>query len=273
MVLENLPFDIKKHPGIAALLIGFAYLSLGIILGRWKFAPYSGLFAVFFTVIAALPFFYSTIKKEESYDVAHTDERSILKSHSKLFKISLFFFLGVLFASALFGIIMPSDAVSSFFGAQTDAISQINPSLSGKAVSKGEAFFSIFSHNMEILILCVLFSFLYGVGALFILTWNASVVGIAMANFIKIKLAMGGFYFVAILQGFLRFLVHGLPEMLAFIVAGFAGGIISVAVIKHHIFSKKSHTILKDSTILILIAVGLLLIAALIEVFVTPLLI
>jgi uncharacterized membrane protein SpoIIM required for sporulation len=59
--------------------------------------------------------------------------------------------------------------------------------------------------------------------------------------------------------------------MLAFFTAGLAGGIISVAVIRHHILTKKAHNIILDSWLLILLSVGLLFFAALVEVYVTPL--
>ena len=94
----------------------------------------------------------------------------------------------------------------------------------------------------------------------------------AIANFAKLQLADPSFfgYLVAIGQSLTRFLIHGLPEILAFITAGLAGGIISVAVIRHHLFTKKAHTIILDSSILILVSVIILVIATLLEVFVTP---
>ncbi len=53
---------------------------------------------------------------------------------------------------------------------------------------------------------------------------------------------------------------------------GLAGGIISVAVIKHHLSTEKSKKVLLDSIDLVVLAVFVLFIAALIEVFITPLL-
>ena len=42
----------------------------------------------------------------------------------------------------------------------------------------------IFINNMGVLFLCIIFSFLYGAGAIFILTWNASVIAAAIGSFI-----------------------------------------------------------------------------------------
>ena len=58
----------------------------------------------------------------------------------------------------------------------------------------------------------------------------------------------------------------------AYFAAGLAGGIISIAVIKHDFGTQKFEHVLLDSVDLILVAVFLLVLAGLIEVFVTPLL-
>jgi len=69
---------------------------------------------------------------------------------------------------------------------------------------------------------------------------------------------------------FLRYIIHGIPEMIAYFIAGIAGGIISVAVIRHDFRSSNFKKIVLDSIDLVLIAVIVLLLAALIEVFITP---
>ena len=59
--------------------------------------------------------------------------------------------------------------------------------------------------------------------------------------------------------------------MIAYFMAGLAGGIISVAVINHDIKSEKFKHILLDSVDLSAGAVVILVLAALLEVFVSPL--
>ena len=65
-------------------------------------------------------------------------------------------------------------------------------------------------------------------------------------------------------------MTHGFFEILAYFIGGLAGGIISVAIINHDVRSPKFRIILKDSFDLILIAIAILIIAAFIEVFITP---
>ena len=81
-----------------------------------------------------------------------------------------------------------------------------------------------------------------------------------------------GVYFSVFSFGLLRYFVHGVPEILSYFVGGLAGGIISVAVIKHDLYSDHREKILFDASELVLIAVGLLVVAAMLEVTVTPLL-
>ncbi len=70
-----------------------------------------------------------------------------------------------------------------------------------------------------------------------------------------------------------RYWVHGIPEMAGYFVGGLAGGILSVAVVRHHMASKNFERIAIDVGTLLLWAAGILIVAAALEVFVTPLLV
>ena len=65
-------------------------------------------------------------------------------------------------------------------------------------------------------------------------------------------------------------MIHGIPEIAAYFIGALAGGIVSVAVIKHDVHSEKFWTILQDSLNLVILAVIILFFASLIEVFITP---
>ena len=47
----------------------------------------------------------------------------------------------------------------------------------------------IFMNNMRVLLFTILFAFFYGAGAIFIFAWNASVIGFAIGNVFRNKLA------------------------------------------------------------------------------------
>jgi uncharacterized membrane protein SpoIIM required for sporulation len=67
-------------------------------------------------------------------------------------------------------------------------------------------------------------------------------------------------------------MIHGIPEIMAYFYGGLAGGIISVAVIRHHYTSKKFLTIVEDSADLVMLSIFLLVVGALLEVYITPIL-
>ncbi|MDP3734058.1 MAG: stage II sporulation protein M, partial [Nanoarchaeota archaeon] len=100
----------------------------------------------------------------------------------------------------------------------------------------------------------------------------------AIGNLVKSELAHSasivGFntlstYLGVVTFGFLRYMLHGILEIAAYFIAGLAGGIISIALIKHNL---KENKVLVDSLDLILISLGLLIIAGFVEVYITPLL-
>lgn len=276
MVLESLfnPFVVKKRPW-EMFLAGFVYTIVGLLLSFFVFRDAAGLLTVFLIVIATVPLFYTSIKNEEELDLQFNNENYLLKEHSKVIMFLMFLFLGVTIAMAICYVFLPETMVTAVFGLQQQAINGVNTNIQGK-VTHVDLFIKILMNNLKVLFFCIIFSFLYGTGSLFILTWNASVVATAMGNLFKIKLSEGagllGFanlanYFHAASFSFFRYMTHGVLEMLAYFVAGLAGGIISIALIKHNL---QEDRIFIDSLDLILISLGLLLMASIVEVFVTP---
>ena len=86
---------------------------------------------------------------------------------------------------ALWYVILPTSIHQNLFSIQTHTIETINYQVTGNAINAGGVFLKIFLNNIRVLTFCLLFSFFYGVGAIFILTWNASVIGVAIGNFIR----------------------------------------------------------------------------------------
>jgi len=71
---------------------------------------------------------------------------------------------------------------------------------------------------------------------------------------------------------FLKYFLHGLPEMMSYFMVILAGGMIYVAMISGDLIGEiKSKKILKDVFILVGLAVGLMAISALVEVYISPL--
>ena len=280
MVLESLfnPFTPAKKSW-HLLVLGFFYGSIALFLSLWIFEEYASLVLVFLSVMAALPMFYGILKAEEEKDLIISTESQLLKEHGRAIVFFIMLFLGLTIAFAFWYIVLPSTLSNSVFKVQTQTIASLNQQVTGSAAQLN-LLNKIFLNNVKALIFCILFSFIYGSGAIFILAWNASVIGAAAGNFIRTHIAQFapavglhkvGAYFYATGLGVIRYAIHGIPEIAAYFVAGLAGGILSVAVIKHDFGTKKFERILLDSSDLILVAVFILFIAGLLEVFVTPL--
>jgi uncharacterized membrane protein SpoIIM required for sporulation len=279
MVLESLisPVKAESHPKVL-LLHGFLYSSLGCLLSIWIFHQYASLVMVFLTTMSAIPLIYNLIKIEEKKDLMEISEKTLLKEHSRALMVFMFYFIGTTLGFALWYSILPTIFPSfgqDVFSVQVETIYNIRSNVVGNASKSFGLFSEILSNNLKVLIFCILFSFLYGLGAIFILTWNASVIGVAIGDTIRSGFNQigQGFtlgHFNVISYGLLRYTIHGIPEILAYFVAGLAGGIISIAAIRHDFGTKKYVNIIMDSSVLLLLSLTLLVIAAVLEVYVTP---
>jgi len=275
------PRRAEKHPW-EMFFVGLVYASLAILLVNWIFGQdavlikYSGILIVTFTVMFSLPFTYYLIKNEEEKDIHYEGMFRIMKEHSRALTSLLWLFLGFVVAFSFWYIVLSS---SHSFKAQIETYCLINrPANFEECVSQygtemktkttgsmtgKERIFAIFANNIYVLIFTLVFSLIFGAGAIFVLAWNASVIAAAIGIFTKSNIS-------SLPLGLARYMIHGLPEIAAYFIAALAGGIVSVAIIKHDTKTEKFWSILQDSLNMIIVAVIILFIASLIEVFITP---
>ena len=276
------PKNAERRPW-EMFFIGMVYASISLLLVTFVFGKDSvlkegsGLLIVIFTVICCLPFMYYLIKYEEKKDVVISSEGRLLKEHSKAVKALMWMFLGFVVAFSFWYLILPSHAPNNFNfqvrvfcainspGSFEQCVSQHGVTTVTGNVAKGKLILSIFANNIYVLIFTILFSLAFGAGAIFILVWNASVIAAAIGIFAKSSLAR-------LPLGLARYMIHGIPEISAYFVGALAGGIISVAVIRKDLEGERKWKILQDALLLIIIAIVILLAAALVEVYVTPVL-
>ena len=278
------PKKAERHPW-EMFFVGLVYASVSILLVNWIFAQdivlakYSGILVVTFTVMFSLPFMYYTIKLEERKDIKTEGTFRILKEHNKALKSLLWLFLGFIVAFSFLYIVLSGS--SSSFRAQietycainrpanfNECISQYGVETKGKVtafLSAKDRLVAIFANNIYVLIFTLVFSLIFGAGAIFVLAWNASVIAAAVGIFSRSNL-----YNLPL--GIARYMIHGIPEIAAYFIGALAGGIVSIAIIRHDTKSEKFWGVLQDSLNLIILAVIVLFVAALIEVFITPVL-
>ena len=282
MVVESLlnPFKAEKKPW-EMFFLGFLYTSIGMFLALWIFRNEASMIMVFMITIAALPIFYNTTKLEESKDMIMDNETAILREHNKAISFFMYMFVGITVACAFWYAVLPTSAANSLFDKQTGTIQAINNQVTGNVIYNLNVFWKIFFNNFKVLAFSILFALIYGAGAIFILAWNATVIGAAIGNFIRanisnytssLGLLEAGNYFHVVSLGLLKYSIHGIPEIAAYFYGGLAGGILSVSLIRKHFKSEKFQIIMKDFSEMTLIAVGFLIAGAFLEVYITPVL-
>lgn len=278
MVFESMiNFNTAKNKPVLLILIGIVYSSLSLIIASWVFPSNISLTALFFTVLACVPLFIKTIEQEEQLDIDTSPEKFRIKEHSKVIIYLTCLFIGFLISFTSWFMILPQEEVGHYYGTQLETFCKINQGsnypacmqeygLTGYAVNKKSMLNAILFNNIKVLIVCLIFSFLYGSGALYILTWNAMVLSVAIGYHAK-ELLHSNSLFSAVMISASSFLKHGLLEMIAYFIAGLAGGIISVAVIKHHYKSKKFRKVVQDSLWLVFVSFIMILFAGILEVY------
>lgn len=271
MVFESLvnPINAEKRPW-EMFFIGVVYSSVAAILSLFIFGEYASLTLIFLTVLASVPLMFGAVKMEEKKDLEFSGEKFLIKEHGKALSFFMFLFFGFVVSFALWYVFLPSELTEILFQAQVKEIENVQSiGLTGDATSVVRIFSNIFFNNLLVMFFSLLFAFFYGIGSIFILAWNASILGAAVGSFVNSSI--GSSYFTSIPLGLLMYSIHGIPEMLAYFMAGLAGSIISIAIIRHDFGSGKFKRILVDSLDMIFLSVFILLVAALLEVFVTPL--
>ena len=260
------PIDAEKKPWDLFVLAFFITL-ICINLGYYVLGHYDGIGSVIILTLAFFPLLYKAFSVEEQRDLKLKREGDRFYAHRKIVVLFSFIFLGVVlgyFANYLF---LPSDLGETLFADQVYTI-QHGSTITGSAVSSELALKHILKTNFTLLGICLVLSLLFGLGALFLLVWNGSVMGIAMGLFAQQNMTSG--FASATLMSALRYLVHGLPEMIAFFLASMGGSILCIAVLHHDLQGKKGKKIFKDGIALVCASIGLLFLSALIEVFITP---
>lgn len=236
-------------------VIGGVVSVISLFIAYFVFQTSVGMFTSLLITIAMMPLMLNLIRYEEEEEEVQPDieKMNFLQRHKMTLKVYTSFFTGMILCLSLIYMFFPNANVQQIF---SDQVNQIN-TIRGNFLF-GSTFTRIIVNNLGVLLLAFLFSFLYGAGAVFILAWNASVLATAIGMAAK---SYGGFE--AFPLAVLTFFPHGSLEILAYFIAGIAGGLVSTVLMKKH--SGKFWFVLKDSLKLMLIAGVILVIAGTIE--------
>ena len=143
--------------------------------------------------------------------------------------------------------------------------------LSKLKINKMSEVKSIFKNNLKVMIIAWILSLFFGAGALFLITFNASIFASALVSVILIKVPRSGilylYSFLACNMGIM--FIHMIPEVSAYFVAAISGALLPAAFINDKLMSESFKKTIKESLILIVIAIAIVYISALIEVYVS----
>jgi len=288
MVLEDIVHarSAERQP-FYILPLAFLYASVALFVALWIFPSSAAIVAVFLITIAAMPLFLDVVvfeKQKEEGSRNYLKELLTLRHNinsEKLLPFFIYLFLGLALAIAFWFTVLPGNMLNDLFHVQLNTIKEINLNLASGGMAFGSFFSAILANNLKVLAFSVLFSFIYGAGAMFILAWNASVIGVAIGDTIRSGIAAAsrvvggptGFvaYSSAVSVGIFRYLLHGVPEILAYFVGALAGGMLSISIAHQEFATEKFRKTAKDVAYLVCLAAILLVIAAVIEVTISPL--
>src|SRR3989338_88683 len=190
MVLEQIyPLKLIEKNVLFALILGIAYTIIGIGTAVVLFPEDPAIVAVAFTAILIIPTVNKLFKQAEYIEGKRKKSNLLLffRDHYQIFIIYALLFLGIFIVFSFFSIMLPNLAVNHIFENQLE----VKYGKTGSAVITGDAvvgtsiFKKIFFNNLSVLILCLITAFLFGDGAFFLITWNASVWGIIFGHLAK----------------------------------------------------------------------------------------
>ncbi|MFH1591485.1 MAG: stage II sporulation protein M [archaeon] len=294
MVLEKL-FAVKwvERRPIYALLMGvlfslFAFFTASALF--WNKSHLIGITSIIFIVVLCIRGVNDLFDIEENEEAE--EYAGFFKEHEALFDFFLYFFIGVFITFFVIAIINPTLVFSraDFLNIQDETPSTLLRMVTKDSDGSGlppppppdfafqggrptilREISAIFVNNIYVMIICFLLSLFYSSGALFLITFNASIFASALAHAVQAKLASAGLIsqvsFLACNLGVM--FVHTLPELAGYFLGAIAGGVLSKAFFKEKFRSKRFLRVIKDAGLLLGLSLAVLLFAAVIEVTVS----
>ena len=274
MVLESIVGEnnIRRHPILICIL---AFLiSLGAIyFASLIFPAHASVVSVAFITIGLVPMLHNVLSKEAEEEVLYKKSSlTFFARHFDLIQIYFWVFVGIILAFSVAYAIVPQDIKQTVFEEQINAFCSISGSdacngstpmsISGNATGlavteckdpstsnvQGCTLY-ILENNGGVLLFTIVLSLLYGAGAIFIIAWNASILGVFFGEMFLMGQHLKSFGF---LQGML--IGHGPPELFSYVFGALAGAVLSAMISKGKLFSHHRWAFIKDVAFLSLLA-------------------
>lgn len=241
MVLDFLvsPGQATKEPW-TLILATFVFVSFGVLVELSDLHIRGSI--IVFAMVPLIPLVWNVLMTEEEEEEAQVEawksgkgRLSLFTHHMDLWEVFAFFFLGAALAYTFWFALLPPETTSGIFADQIKEVNLIRGSaIQGQffnSAAQESQFWFLFNHNLQVMGLMLLFSLVYGIGSIYLLLWNASIIGVVIGSRVHELGLMGAVY------GFLGLLPHGIFELSAYFLASIAGGLFSMEFMKRG-FSK-----------------------------------
>lgn len=270
MVLEFLVgYELKKPLQLFATGAFFSSVAVLVSVALFSHAP--SMVVVAFMTLPLVYIFTGMLRNEAVHETQAHELKTLLADNLDLAKAYLWLFLGMIVGVSIWFAVFPQSVLANIFAEQLYNLGQMGVP-TGFAVNP-DVFSLIAINNIKLVVLCTLLSFVFSAGALFVLSWNASVVGTAVGSIIyKLQLA-GSAAGVALAEGLglgtAFYLLHLVPEVLAYFYASVAGAFISSAMMRYEPFSKPSNRLIGIAMALLGVSIAFILLGAVVETFIS----
>ncbi|MFW5903014.1 MAG: stage II sporulation protein M [archaeon] len=287
-------------------IAGFIFTVVAVLFAINVIPPVSGVTGLGFLIVAficipAAPFFVQLFKIEEKEEFEKCKykvfSKNLFTRHLDVIGVFAFFFLAIVFASSLIYVVVPEETSNNMFsdqvsdlrtkgvltGEATGAFHAGESESNGESILTGASFGlgEIILNNFTVLSLAFLFSFVFGAGAVFLISWNASIIGVLIGKIAENPGPLGLIdtgniftnYLIALPVTILRLLPHGIFEFGAYFIGAVAGGVLSAGVIQESIKERRTNfkhlkPVIIDSCVYLGIAFGLVIMGAIVEILI-----
>jgi uncharacterized membrane protein SpoIIM required for sporulation len=250
--------------------LGVVYSIVGIFIASLIFPADPALVAVAFTSLLLLPELYKIFSIEERQERMERgfSLKRLWKDDRDVVGVYVALFLGILLVYSLGSMILPEFQTNSLFREQLEI--RFGSGFSGNAIEFSSGlFFDLLQNNFLVLVAVFIIALLTGDGAIFLITWNASVWGTIFGITAKgAAIFSGGSALLVFLTIMAVVFPHLILEALSYILAAVSGSIISKAVLLERFVSTKFMKVFTFNLYLLLFALVFLVVGALVETYV-----
>ncbi len=270
-MLEQLRISLLEKRPYIIFFIGIIYVFIGFFTSKIFFPRIVSTATLFLVTLLLVPTIIKLLDLEESRE-RKDGTNNFFRNHKDISEVYIFLFLGIFIGALLLAMFTPLENFESNFDYQLDFLENQEGLSSELVKTKTQtgiqpslnAFLGLLENNLLVVLLLFALSLFYGAGAIFLIVLNASIFS-TFAAFVMRELPT--ITNKAALLGI--FSVHMVPELLGFLLAAIAGGVVSKAVMQERFLSGPFKNVMKDAFLLFIIAAAIIVISAFLETYVT----